>query len=283
LLPLIARIGWLHVRTLTRPVEILVSAAEQIAAGRLDTEVEDLGRNELGDLGRQLGGVARQLEAEEQSIAREEQDIVDVLSAALPDRLVERVRSGEQGIDDILDTATVVSVTTDGIPDTAGADQDLALEITDRLTEEINALMAEFGVERVQRSAGSQLYLTGLDEEDTRAGDAMSFVFAAVERVADVGAEFGQTFTVRVGIAAGDVATGVLGTQQLSFGIWGDPPGIAVALASMARPGQVLAHSSVVEQLDSQWDIGPLEELPGLDDDIRAHIVNGPIGAPRGP
>ena len=80
-------------------------------------------------------------------------------------------------------------------------------------------------------------------------------------------------------MSAGDVATGVLGSRQLSFGVWGDPPGRVVALASLAQPGQVLVDASVVEQLGRDWDIGPTEELPGLDDDIDAHVLSRPVGA----
>ena len=279
LLPTIALVGWLLARTLTRPAQRLVDAAARIADGDLDTEVEDLGRNELGDLGRQLEGVARQLEAREQSIVDEEQHIIDLLSAALPARLVDRVRDGEQSIADIFDSATAISIMIDGMPDAAGADQDLALEIDERLNEGADALIERYGIERVQRSSGSQLFLAGLDKSDPRADDAARFAWAAIELGSRIGAEFGLRFAVRAGLAAGEVATGVLGTNQLSFSAWGDPPGIAVTLASLARPGQVLADASVAEQLGRDWDLGPLDELPGLSDDIEVHEVNGPMSA----
>lgn len=279
LLPTIGVIGWLLARTLTRPAQRLVGAAARIADGHLDTEIEDLGRNELGDLGRQLEGAAHQLEAREQAIVDEEQHIIDLLSAALPARLVDRVRSGEQSIEDIFDTSTVVSIIVDGSPEAAGADQDLALEINDRLIEESNVLLEQYSVERVQRSSGSQIFLAGLGRDDPGSDGAARFVWAVIEMVADVGAEFGLQLSIRAGMAAGDVATGVLGTNQVSFGVWGDPPGLAVTLSSLAEPGQVLADASVVEELGTDWDLEPLGELPGVADDIRVHVVNGPMGA----
>jgi len=280
LLPTIAVVGVLLSRILTRPAESLVRAADRIADGDLDTEVEDLGRNELGDLGRQLEGVAHQLESREQAIVDEEQHINDMLTALLPARLVDRVRRGEQAIEDIFDTATVVSITVDGVPEAAGVDQDLALEFTERLDEEIRALMDRYDVERIQRSSGSQLYLTGLDQDDARVADAAEFTLAAMRTITEVGADNGQTLTVRAGMSAGEIATGVLGSSQLSFGVWGDPPGTAVTLGSLARAGQVLADGNVTEQLGPEWDIGPLEELPGLADDLDAHVVNGRVDVP---
>jgi class 3 adenylate cyclase len=134
--------------------------------------------------------------------------------------------------------------------------------------------------ERVQRSSSGQLYLTGLDQDDAKVADAAAFTLAAMKMVADIGSEFGYALPVRAGMSAGDVATGVLGTSQLSFGVWGDPTSTAVTLAALARPGEVLADQSVVGQLDSNWDIEAAEQFPGLSDDIDAHVINGRIAAP---
>jgi class 3 adenylate cyclase len=280
LLPSIAILGVFLARTLTKPAEALVRSAARIAEGDLDTEIDDLGRNELGDLARQLEGVARQLESQEQAILDEEQHINDMLGALLPARLVERFRGGERSIGDIFDTATVVSITIDDIPSTLATDNELALEIADRLNEESLLLMERHGVERIQRSSGNQMYLTGLNQDDARVTNAAEFALAAVQIVASVAAEFGHQLTARAGLSAGDVATGVLGSTQFSFGVWGDPTGKAMTLASLALAGQVLADGSVVEELDQSWDIETLEELPGLADDIEVHVLNGRVSAP---
>jgi class 3 adenylate cyclase len=277
LLPAIAVTGVLLARVLTRPTDSLVQSAAAIADGDLDADVEDFGRNELGDLGRQLQGVAGQIELRDQAIVDEENHINDLLTAVLPTRLVDRVRRGEQVIEDIFDTATAVSITVDDVPEAAGVDQDIALEITERLNEAAEILMERYGVERIRRSSGSELYLCGLNEDDAQVASATEFVLAAIALVGEVGAEFGKTLTARAGMSAGDVATGVLGTSQLSFGVWGDPPGMAVTLASFAQPGQVLADSSVVAQLGPQWEVGPVEQLPGLADDIEVREIEGAV------
>lgn len=273
LLPAIAITGILLAPILTRPAESLVRSAAEIADGNLDAEVEDFGRNELGDLGRQLRGVARQLELREQAISDEERHINDVLTALLPARLVDRVRRGEQVVEDIFDTATAVSITVEGVPEPTGVNQDIAPAITERLNKEAEILMERFDVERIRQSSDNGLYLCGLDQDDAQVASAAEFALAVLEMLDEVGTEFGQALTARVGLSAGDVATGVLGTSQLSFGVWGDAPGIAVTLASLARPGQVLADRTVVAQLGRQWEVGAVEQLPGLADDIEVYAI----------
>lgn len=277
LLPVIAAVGLLIARGLTKPVRVLVGAAGRIADGDLDTEIADFGRNELGDVGRQLEGVARQIGARQQAIVDEERNINEMLTAVMPARLVERVRGGEQSIVDVFDSATVVSVSVDAIPEATGADQDIVLEITERIDVEVGELMALHNVERMRRSTGSELFVAGLGHESARTVDAARFALAAIEMVAAIGAEFGQPLTARAGLSAGDVATGVLGTGQVTFGIWGDPPGLAVTMESLAGSGQVLADENVVAQLSDDWDIGPVEELPGFADMIDAHVIRREI------
>ncbi len=46
-----------------------------------------------------------------------------------------------------------------------------------------------------------------------------------------------------------------------------------MTLGALAAPGQILADQPVSEALGVDWDIGPAEDLPGLDDDIEAHVV----------
>ena len=58
---------------------------------------------------------------------------------------------------------------------------------------------------------------------------------------------------------------------------------MAMTLASLALPGQVLADSSVIEHLDRTWESEPLDELPGLTDGIDAHLVNGRVAASTRP
>ncbi len=273
LLPVTALLGWWMARSLTRPFGQLVDAADRIANGEPASGVGQLGNNELGDVGRQLEIVATRLEAEEVAILAEEAQIIDVLGAVIPPRLIDRVRSGEQCISDLLDTATAISFLVGGIPEAAGSDQDTVFEITEHLAEEIDRLVEAFGVERVRRSTTNALFVAGMGRSDARIDDAVQFTAAVMEMVAAAGDEFGQRLTIRAGLATGDVASGVIGQHQLTFSVWGQPVSAAFTLASLARPGEILADALVGQAVGSQWDVEPRDGLPGLDDDVEAWSI----------
>jgi class 3 adenylate cyclase len=276
LLPITALLGWWMARSLTRPFGELVGAAGRIARGEPASGIDQLGNNELGDVGRQLAIVATKLEEEEAAIIAEEEQINGVLGAVIPPRLIDRVRSGEQCITDMLDTATVISFLVDGIPEATGADQDTVFEITEQLADGVDLLLVEFGVERVRRSSTNALFVAGLGDVDARIDEAVRFTVAVMELVVATSAEYGQPLTIRAGLAAGDVASGVIGHQQLTFSMWGEPVSTAFALASLARPGEILVDVAVRGAIGSPWEVETREGLAGLDDDVEAWSIRLP-------
>jgi class 3 adenylate cyclase len=273
-----ALLGWWMARSLTRPFGELVDAAGRVARGEPATGVDRLGNNELGDVGRQLGNVAARLEAEEAALVDEENQINAVLGEVVPRRLVERVRSGELGITDLLDTATVISFLVDGIPEATGSDQDTVFEISEQLIEGVEQVQAEYGVERVRRSTTNALFAAGLGDDGADVDAAVQFAAAVIEMVAGVGAEFGHQLSVRAGLSTGDVASGVIGQRQLAFSMWGEPVSTAFTLASLAQPGEILVDAAVRDAMGLGWDAERRDGLLGLDDVVDAWSVRPPQG-----
>ena len=166
LLPVTALLAWWLARSLTRPFRQLVEGAGRIAGGEPASGLAELGNNELGDIGRQLELVAGRLEGEEAAILAEEAQINDVLGAVIPPRLIDRVRRGEQSITDLFDTATMISVLVDGIPEATGSDQDTVLEINEYLVDGIDQLLESYQIERVRRSSSNALFAAGMGDDD---------------------------------------------------------------------------------------------------------------------
>lgn len=250
LLTSLAIIGLFLARVLARPVRPLVEAAGRIADGDYQTGVPDLGRNELGDVGRQLELVAARLREQEASIEAEEERINEMLASVLPPALVDRVRSGERELAEVVDTATVVSIAIRGIPAPSGADQDAVVELTTRLADEAAALARHHGVERAQAALEHQTYVTGRGTPSVDASRAIEFARDAVARLPRVGTDLGIEISIGVGLSAGLVATGVLGSNQVTFGVWGTPVGSAIELSDRAEPGEIRLDGTVFDELD---------------------------------
>ena len=262
LLSALAIVGLFLARVLARPVRPLVAAAGRIADGDYHTAVPDLGRNELGDVGAQLEAVAARLREQEASIEAEEERINEMLATVLPPALVDRVRSGERELAEVVDTATVISVSVTGIPAPSGAEQDAVVELTTRLADEAARIALAHGVERAQAALEHQVYVTGRGGTSVDADAAIAFARDVVAELPRVGAEFGVVVTARAGLSAGLVATGVLGSRQVSFGVWGTPVTDAATLDDHAAPGEIRLDASVVDELD-QHQVLPVDGSDG--------------------
>ncbi len=281
LLPLILLTAVIASRALTRPIPSLVAVSSELANGNLDVTIPDLGRNEFGDLARQLGLVARELRHQREAVTMEESRIQGILSAVVPARLMERVRDGDHDFSDVLETATVVSVSLVGLPDPSGSDQDTVLAATTRITGALEDLAARSGLEVVRAAVRQESFLAGLGSPDPDVEAAMAFAAQVPGVVREAGRDFGLDVDASVGMSAGTVGTGLIGRHQLSFGVWGDPPGRAAALDGLARPGEVLLDASVAADLDERWTIETAQDLVALDDDLAVHRLVDPAEAPR--
>jgi class 3 adenylate cyclase len=58
--------------------------------------------------------------------------------------------------------------------------------------------------------------------------------------------------------------------------MWGEPVSTAFALASLARPGEILVDVAVRGAIGSPWEVETREGLAGLDDDVEAWSIRLP-------
>jgi class 3 adenylate cyclase len=280
LVPVITVVGLLMSRSLTRPHEPVIEASASLATGNVDIDLPDLGSNELGDLARQLEGVAEEIRIRRRAIAEEDRRIEELLSAVVPARLAERVRAGERAHADVLETATVVVVTVVGLPEITSVGEDGVLACTDRIARVLEEAALTNGLERATVGSDQELFLAGYGRPGSRAGDAARFGIAVPGLVRAAGQEFGLAVDARVGMAAGEVGAGLLGTNQLTFAVWGGPAARAATLDSLAAPGEVLVDPAVAAELTEaqDWRLERYDAI-GLDEEpVEAWIVTAAAG-----
>jgi class 3 adenylate cyclase len=283
-LPLVGLLGLWLARQITRPIAPVVAGAAAIARGDLDTEVPDLGRNEYGDVARQMARLAEDFRVYERSLREQEEEMTRLLLAALPPRLVDEVRRGEREIHDLVDTATVVALAAEGILDEPGIDPESAVELSARLSRMLEEAADSLGLERVRSSSNLHLFAAGLGvDADTAAGPALSFAMDARRLVEEFGDEAGTPVRFSAGLASGELIAGLLTTEHLTYGVFGEPAQVALTLQAEAGAGQVLVHESTAAGLDAGWDLEPAADLIDLGGmPLRAHRAPDPAEVDAG-
>lgn len=275
LLPLLIAAGALLATRITRTVRPVVTGAAAIADGDLDTKIPDLGRTEVGDVGRRLMTLTGDLRAEHDARTAEEGELTALLRSVLPARLAEQVQAGTLDVAELSDTATVVALTMTGLFAHAGISQDTAVELAVRVSRDLEAAAERVGVERV-RSASDHVFAAGLGSPDVAADAAAAFVLEVAELLAHLERETGVAVTYHGGLAAGDVVAGLVHPETLTYGVFGEPVRIALALAAVAGDGQVLVDRSASAALGDEWALEPSVGLVDLrGDEIDAMLLTG--------
>jgi HAMP domain-containing protein len=258
-LPIVAALGLWLARRLTRPIRPIAAAADAIAAGDRDPDVDTTARDEFGDLGRRLTSMASALAAHEQQLTDEYDTTRRLLLAVLPARLVDddgRVT----GTGEAAEAATVVALAL--AP--AGGDDDPgsvgeALASAAGLVEDT---ATRLGLQRVRTAADRFLLVSGMGTERSGADAAVEF---AAQMRTHLPEHSDVPLTVTIGLSTGVVATGVLDRGALTFGAWGEPVRRALALASLAATDDVLVHGTTAAECEQAWPFSPATDVVALD------------------
>jgi HAMP domain-containing protein len=270
IIPIVIVIAMFLARRLTRPVRPLAEAAEVISAGDIDATVPRFGRNEYGDLANRINTLTTELCSRDALRAAREKELLMVLDAALPQRLVDGVRKAmrdgtiadETEASALTDTCTVIAVSVRGYFDLDESDMEAILEGSTEFARAAENLAKEFGIERVRSTPDDYVFTAGLGTDGYETEQAASFVHGLLTLLEGLQEETARTGEFRIGMSAGEVATGLLHGDEVSFGTWGPPARIAMMLTQVAEPYKVIVDDTVANTLGDTWE---LEEVQLVD------------------
>jgi class 3 adenylate cyclase len=274
-IPVAAIAAYVMAHRLTKPVEPLTTASDAIAEGNVDAQVPDLGRNEFGDLGNRINAVSAEIRASDAQREERNAEIMQVLLAALPPRLVDDARAAIDAgtiatapeFGDLTDTCTMIAVSVSGYFDLTNADMESIVDVSSLFAGSVERLATDTGIERVRSTPDEYVFTAGLRSEGFATGDAMRFVEGLQGLLKELQEDTSLTGEYRIGLSAGRVASGLLRGTELSFGIWGSPVRRALSLVAAAPAYQVFIDQTVADQLNDEWDLQPVEGIgPDADD-----------------
>jgi class 3 adenylate cyclase len=261
LIPLVAIAGVLVARRMLRPIGRVIDATRRVGEGDLDVELPADGNDEFDDLGRRFNEMVGVLRAQSAELARADDETTELLSAALPRRLVERVKQGDREVAEAVSNATIVAISIEGLDDEQLTELETLRDLGVDLSARLDALADEHGVEPVHSASSRLIYVAGLDTRELEANRAAAFVSAARAAARAFASSNAVQLEFSAGLAAGEVMAGVVGTERLGFGVWGDPPRRAVTREAVAQPDQILVDDVVADAIGDDW---PIERVTGL-------------------
>jgi class 3 adenylate cyclase len=281
-IPISAIVAYVIARRLMKPVGALTTASDAITEGNVDAQVPDLGRNEYGDLGNRINAVSAKIRASDTEREERNSEIMQVLLAALPPRLVDDARTAiDDGtiatapdFGDLTDTCTMIAVSVSGYFDLTNVDMESIVDVSSLFAGSVERLAKDTGIERVRSTPDEYVYTAGLRSEGFATGDAMQFVEDLQGLLKELQEDTSLKGEYRIGLSAGRVASGLLRGTELSFGIWGPPVRRALSLVASAPPYQVFIDQTVADELSDEWDLQPVAGIDHGDEKLDAFSVH---------
>lgn len=190
--------------------------------------------------------------------ARAEADML--LANMLPDPVAERLKAEpEARVADSVAQASVLFTDLVGFtPLSRRLDAAEMLNVLDEIFTEFDRLASEHGVEKIKTVGDGYMAVCGVIElADDHAERLARLALRLPGAVDEVAKRHGMDLQIRIGMSAGPVMAGIIGTNRFSYDVWGEAVNLASRLESHGLPGEVHVSRAVQRALRRSFHCEP--------------------------
>ncbi|HYM92937.1 MAG TPA: adenylate/guanylate cyclase domain-containing protein, partial [Chitinophagaceae bacterium] len=200
--------------------------------------------------------VKQQLKHEQDLLAIEREKSEKLLLNVLPPFVAKRLKDGENVIADEHSEATVLFADIVGFTNiTQHILPKVLIENLNKIFTHFDTLVEEQGLEKIKTIGDSYMVVSGLTGQKQDYINKMADL--ALTMAADI-SKFsldGKTkCAVRIGIDAGPVVAGVIGSKKFSYDVWGDTVNTASRMESFSEPGRIQISEKFYEYIKDDYE-----------------------------
>jgi class 3 adenylate cyclase len=177
-----------------------------------------------------------------------------LLRNVLPERIIERLNGGEVTISDRFDDVAIVFSDLVGFTEvSASLDPGVVVSTLNELFSRFDRLSADLDVEKIKTIGDAYMAAAGLlNRREDHIDAAVRMALGMQAALAEVNTATGNSWSIRIGVHAGPVMAGIIGTQKYVYDVWGDTVNTASRLQTTAPPGTIHLTREVAERLDPE-------------------------------
>jgi len=207
----------------------------------------------------------------------------ELLTNAIPLPIARRLKRGEKHIADVYPETTVLF--TDLVAFTPWTQRNEATrvaEVLDDLFSRFDAIVAATGLEKIKTIGDSYMAVSGApDRRADHAQAALAAALGMLEAVDEWQSAQGVLLKIRIGLASGPVAGGVIGDRRILFDLWGDTVNTAARMESNGAPGKIQVAESTRQLLGDQWTYSRREiDIKGIGPAVAYFVETAATPAP---
>jgi class 3 adenylate cyclase len=261
LIPIVAIVAVLAAKRMLLPIGDLVAVADEVGGGRTDVSAARFGHDEFDDVSRRLNEVIGVMRDQDEELDIADAETTELLLASMPPKLAQQIIDGDTSMSQELRHATIVVVT---VVDSSTIDpvaQDQLADRTVRIAGRLSEIAKASSVEVLHSSTTQYVFALGLDVEAPEANKGVAFAVNVQTAFGELSDELGVPITCRIGLSAGQVVQGIVGSDRVAFAVWGVPLNDAIDLSMASAQGEIVVDAAVAGRLDDEWSLEPMDEL----------------------
>ncbi len=260
LIPLLTLMSLALARSFIQPIQRLMGATKQIIAGDSAVQVKVDSADEFGELSSSFNSMATTLQQREEAIRSQLQENDRLLLNILPARTAERLKQGEQSITEQYPSVSVLYADLEGFQDlSAELAPEQAIVVLNELIGAFDDAAERCGVEKLRSTGSNYLAVCGLSvpriDDEKRTVELALAMLQVVERLS---AKHGVRLSLDIGIHAGALAAGVVGSGKFYYDVWGETVTIARAIHISPKQNVIQVTEPVRRALDGLYNFEPL-------------------------
>ena len=260
LIPLLTLMSLALARSFIQPIQRLMGATKQIIAGDSAVQVKVDSADEFGELSSSFNSMAATLQQREEAIRSQLQENDRLLLNILPARTAERLKQGEQSITEQYPSVSVLYADLEGFQDlSAELAPDQAIVVLNELIGAFDDAAERCGVEKLRSTGSNYLAVCGLSvpriDDEKRTVELALAMLQVVERLS---VKHGVRLSLDIGIHAGALAAGVVGSGKFYYDVWGETVTIARAIHISPKQNVIQVTEPVRRALDGLYSFEPL-------------------------
>lgn len=247
----VSLLSLLLAQVFARPVRALVGAVRRVAGGDYSVEVPNTRRDEFGDLGTAFNDMSRSLRLKQELIEEQRAENEKLLLTLMPASVAKRYKDGEETISEVHQDVSVIFADLVGFDDlTRGLDPERELSMLNALVRSFDEAAERLGIEQVRTLREGYLASCGLIvprvDNVRRTLDFALEMRTIVERF---NAQHQANLTLRVGVDAGVVTSGLVGRTSLAYDMWGDAVSLANQVQSVSGTAGIFVSQRVRDRM----------------------------------
>ena len=178
-----------------------------------------------------------------------------LLLSIFPRAIAERLKAGEASVAESYPDATVLLADVSNFNElAAGKRPTEVVGLLDRIFSAFDRLAERYGVEKVKTIGDAYMLAGGLPQPRPDHAEAVADMALAMQQeIVRLNTGLREPFSLRIGIAAGPVVAGVIGTTKFAFDVWGQTVDAAAQMEAFGLAGAIQVTADVYHRLRDRY------------------------------